>query len=124
MEKILLINLLIILSLILSCGEENMSTQKEIPQILDNWSILTGEYNSKPIVVRKNTGLKNIAGKGYFDLRSGIAFNVLKPEDNGLPSPKENEELNKLEDSLFQFTAVRLNSKKYKKGLYFQSLQC
>jgi hypothetical protein len=67
-------------------------------------------------VVSKKKGLKSIIKGKRTCANFGKPWNVVR----NIAKIK----IAQYYDLLFGITAVRLNSKKYKKGLYFQSLQC
>ncbi|MBN1127808.1 MAG: DUF695 domain-containing protein [Chitinispirillaceae bacterium] len=72
-----------------------------MPKIQDQWSINSGTHNGLPMIIRKNSGVKEIAGKGYLNYRSGISFNLTLRTENGLQSKKEEPIISRIEDDLF-----------------------
>ena len=62
--------------------------------------------NGMPMIIRKNVGVEEIAGKGYLNYRSGISFNLTIRTENGLQSKKEEPIINKIEEDIFS----RLNN--------------
>jgi Family of unknown function (DUF695) len=72
-----------------------------LSSIPESWTVKEGKNQGNIMIVRKNDGCKSIAGHKDYPFRCGIAFKFNKPEENGLPSPDENPDLNVLEDSIF-----------------------
>jgi uncharacterized protein DUF695 len=64
------------------------------------WSALTGHRDGKPLIVRRNDSAGQLAGQGGYKYRVGIAIPLREPNDHGLPSNSENEQLRKIEDAL------------------------
>ena len=71
---------------------DNLSTSK--------WSILSGQENEKPIVVRRNNSVKQYFENSDFSYRIGIAIPLLDPNEVGLPSEEEMKILNLIEGEL------------------------
>ena len=70
-------------------------------KIIDQWSVLQGENNGNPTIIRLNTGVKKIVGHPSYSYRIGIAIPLKNPQENGLPSPEENLDFYKIEDEIF-----------------------
>ena len=77
-------------------------TSEPLLSIPQSWSVNEGQNQGNLMFVRKNDGCKNIAGHKDYPFRCGIAFELNKPTENGLPSSEENHELNDLEDRIFE----------------------
>jgi Family of unknown function (DUF695) len=66
----------------------------------ESWSVAQGTNNGRPMFVRINTGLKLLAGKPPYDHRLGVAIPLQAPNQHGLPSKEESQQLNGIEDAL------------------------
>ena len=55
-----------------------MLFKKNIPEIKESWVVLQGEYNSLPLIIRKNNGAKAISGKNYLNFRQKFDFSYWK----------------------------------------------
>jgi len=86
------------------------SNDEIITSIPESWTILKGENDGKPMLIRKNVGLDKIAGNRNYSISCGIAFELLFPDENGLPIIENEPELNNLEDEIFQIYESDLNS--------------
>jgi len=64
------------------------------------WSILSGQENEKPMVVRRNDSIKHYSENPSFSYRIGIAIPLLEPNEVGLPSEEEMKVLNQIEEEL------------------------
>lgn len=64
------------------------------------WSILQGQNNGKPMIVRRNDSAKQISSNPEFMYRIGFAIPLLAPNEAGLPSNEEMASLNQIEDEL------------------------
>ncbi len=64
------------------------------------WSILQGQNNGKPMIVRRNDSAKQISSNPEFMYRIGFAIPLLAPNETGLPSNEEMATLNHIEDEL------------------------
>ena len=59
-----------------------------------------GTYNGRPLIVRVNAGLRELAGHPDLRHQVGIAVPLKRATDTGLPAPEEDRELAALEDEL------------------------
>jgi hypothetical protein len=64
------------------------------------WRLAQGTHQDRPILVRINQGLREIAGHPEYPDQVRIAVRLRAPTDLGLPDEKESEDLNALEDAL------------------------
>ena len=64
------------------------------------WTILSGQEDGKPMVVRRNNSAKQLSSNSEFDYRVGVTIPLLAPNEVGLPSNEEMESLNQIEDEL------------------------
>jgi hypothetical protein len=69
-------------------------------KVKDQWSVLQGEYNGKPMLTRLNIGIKPLVGNKSYPYRIGIAVPYINPQSNGLPSGEENLRFNDIEDKI------------------------
>jgi Family of unknown function (DUF695) len=88
---------------------ENYSIEN-ITAIPESWSVLSGDNDGNPMLIRKNTGLNKIAGNRNYSMSCGIAFKLLFPDGNGLPNIEKEPELDNLEDDIFEMYETDLNS--------------
>ncbi len=103
-----------------------------MPEIKDDWVIGTSEHQGKPMIIRRNFGVKKIKGKGYFNLCSGISFKLLIQTQNGLQSKEENEYLNTLENKIFEYfdnnknfvVTVILSTSGFKEYIIYHNEEC
>ena len=63
-------------------------------------SVLKGERNGKPLFVRRNDSAAILTTHPEFRYRAGVAVPLNYPNEHGLPSENEMQELNVIEDSL------------------------
>jgi len=71
-------------------------------QIKEEWTLLHGEHNNKPMIVRFNTGCKVIMGSKNYSYRMGIAISFIKAQKDGLPNKEEKENLDLIENDIFE----------------------
>jgi hypothetical protein len=64
------------------------------------WSMLKGQNQGKPMLIRRNDSAKQLSSNSDFEYRFGVAIPLLNPNDLGLPSNEETEILNQIEDEL------------------------
>ncbi len=62
------------------------------------WSVSRAEYDGKPMVLRLNDGLREIAGHKRYPTQAGIAVKCNAPDEHGLPSPRDTAALDAFED--------------------------
>ncbi len=86
------------------------NANETVTTIPESWSILSGENNGNPMLIRKNVGLEKIAGNINYTMSCGIAFKLLFPDENGLPNSTNEPELNNLEDDIFEIYETDLNA--------------
>lgn len=73
--------------------------QKENPTN-SKWSILSGQENGRPMVVRRNNSVQQYIAKSDFIYRVGVAILLSEPDKAGLPSEEEMKILNLIEGEL------------------------
>jgi hypothetical protein len=66
----------------------------------DEWDVLRGEHGGRPMLVRINTGLKQVTGHPDYGVQVGVAVPLNDPLDNGLPTPQEDQQLGLIEQRL------------------------
>lgn len=64
------------------------------------WSIGEGEREGKVLIVRFNTGYRDLGRVASYDHQVGVAVPLRAPEPTGLPSAEEDAQLGDLEDSI------------------------
>jgi hypothetical protein len=71
------------------------------------WSVSHGVRSGKPLVARFNKGLKQAAGHPSFPIQIGVAVPLKSPNDQGMPTNEEAEQLNAIEDELMRLAGGR-----------------
>src|SRR4051794_10783966 len=66
------------------------------------WSVSRAEYDGKPMVLRLNDGLHDIAGHKRYPTQAGIAIQCNTPDEHGLPSPRDTAAFEAFEDQFDQ----------------------
>jgi uncharacterized protein DUF695 len=66
----------------------------------DEWNVLRGEHDGRPMLVRVNVGLKLVTGHSEFGYQIGVAIPLNNPQENGWPTPQEDQELDAIEERL------------------------
>ncbi len=66
----------------------------------DFWSVASGKYEGKPIVIRRNTTARTYARHPDLPFRLGIAVPLHNPDADGLAQGDEVEQLHEIEDRL------------------------
>lgn len=69
--------------------------------ITDQWLILDGENAGYPMIIRLNTGVKEIVGHPLFPYRIGIAIPLKHPQENGLPIHEEQQYFYQIEEEIY-----------------------
>lgn len=64
------------------------------------WTIVQGDYDGRPIVLRINDGAASLAGSVHYRYQVGVAIPFIAPREDGLPTNDEAERLNVIEDLL------------------------
>jgi hypothetical protein len=72
------------------------------PQDEQRWSVLQGNYDEGPLLVRFNEAGRELAGHPGLPIKLGFAIPLRRPNKGGLPEPEENEELAAVEDLIAQ----------------------
>jgi hypothetical protein len=86
------------------------NNSETITFIPESWGILQGDNNGNAMIVRKNIGCDTIAGNADYPNRCGIAFEILFPDENGLPSFEKEPEIDNIENDIFEIFESDLNS--------------
>ncbi|MCK9361111.1 DUF695 domain-containing protein [Patescibacteria group bacterium] len=73
---------------------------KKIFEYADQWSVLKGKLDGKPIITRFKEALVDAIGHPDYPFQIGVAVPLLAPTLNGLPLPNEGECLLTVEDAL------------------------
>ena len=68
----------------------------------DKWSVSEGTHEGRPTIVRLNVSARGYVGHKDLPVRLGIAIPLTVPDGRGFPGIEESEELNLLEDALFE----------------------
>jgi uncharacterized protein DUF695 len=66
----------------------------------DDWGLGQGEINGKPLFVRFRSGLREAAGHPLYPFQIGVAVPFINPNEHGLPTHEETNELNELEETI------------------------
>jgi hypothetical protein len=64
--------------------------------------VAQGENDDKPMIVRVNSSAKDYAGHPDLPIRLGLAVPLHAPRPDGLPNEAELEQLDDIEDHLFE----------------------
>ena len=64
------------------------------------WSVGESQYDGKVMIVRSNTGYRELKRVTGYEHQVGIAVPFRSPEPSGLPSPEEHVELDAIEDAI------------------------
>lgn len=68
--------------------------------IKDERNVLQSDYEWKPMIIRLNKGLNVIAGNWKYPYRIWIAIPLSNYQENWLPTPEQNIQLDKIEDEI------------------------
>src|SRR5207247_2195903 len=74
------------------------------------WSVGQGEHNGRIMIVRSNTGYRNVGSVPGYEHQVGIAVPLRAAEPTGLPSPTEDAELGQIEDAICQSLEAQAES--------------
>jgi hypothetical protein len=85
-----------------SCGSQPKPANSGTPLYPSEskWSILQGQYQGKPMLVRRNDSAKQLSANSNYTYRVGIAIPLLNPNNDGFPTKEETAVLNAIEDDL------------------------
>lgn len=68
--------------------------------VTNDWTVIHGLLNGRPLITRFNVGLKELAGHPDYDHQVGIAVPLETPNDHGLPGVEEDRQLGQVEDAI------------------------
>jgi hypothetical protein len=74
------------------------------------WTVATGEYDGRPMLLRLNSALKSFAGDRRFPFHVGCTIPFTAPDDRGFPSVEESPELAKIEEGLISAFSANGNA--------------
>jgi hypothetical protein len=74
---------------------------------MDEWTVLKGTYEGRPMLVRINTAVRPLIDGGEHGIRIGVAVPLREPDANGLPGVGEQEALGAFEDRMVELVADR-----------------
>ena len=66
------------------------------------WKVSQGEHNGGPLFVRVHEGVGRLAEDGSFPDQVGIAVPLHSPNEHGLPTDDEAQELGEIEDRIVE----------------------
>jgi hypothetical protein len=66
------------------------------------WQVSQGQYDGRALIVRVNSSADPFRGHPELSNQVGIAVPFKLPNEGGMPSSAEVEELNEIEDRLFE----------------------
>ncbi len=66
----------------------------------DRWTLLKGQRDGKPMLVRTHVGYLEFLGVTGFEHQVGIAVPMRHVDDSGLPTAIEAQDLNAIEDAI------------------------
>jgi hypothetical protein len=64
------------------------------------WSVLKGQHDGKPMIIRRNESAKQLRSQSEYIYRVGVAIPLRYPNSEGFPSNEEMIKLNSIEDAL------------------------
>lgn len=64
------------------------------------WSVLQGNHNGKPILIRLRTIAKELVGDKRYPYRVRIAMPFNHQDKKGMPTSEENQHLDSIEDEI------------------------
>ena len=64
----------------------------------DDWAIMQGEFNGRPMFARFNTSFRDATDQADYGVQIDVAIPLNAPDPNGLPQHTELEQLNEIED--------------------------
>lgn len=132
MKKLIFASLTLLLFFFVAMTYNNF-VQKSINiddiNISNEWAFIEFESEGIPGFIRLNTGVKKIVGDNSYPHLIGITIPLKNQQENGLPTPEENLNFNKIEDEiakLFQkdnkaFLCVTITSNWLKDFLIYSS---
>ena len=68
--------------------------------IPDQWTMLRGQYEGRPLLVRVRSGARKLVGSPRHPIRIGVAIPFRAPTEEGMCSPEELAQLEAFEDAL------------------------
>ena len=77
-----------------------LDQNSELYPLGSKWSVLQGEHEHRPILIRRNDSAKQLQGHPQYIYRVGVAVPFLAPDQHGFPSNDESELLSYIEDAL------------------------
>jgi hypothetical protein len=75
-----------------------------------SWQVKQGQYEGRPLLVRLNMSVEPFRGHPELSHQIGIAIPFRAPDEQGMPSEAEFEELNQIEDLLFDALEIATRS--------------
>ncbi len=83
-----------------------------LPAITDpshTWVLAQGEHAGKPLIVRFSESAKEWCAHPGLPIKLGFAVPLNSPDEGGLPTPDENEQLDAIEDTIRTRVAATTN---------------
>jgi hypothetical protein len=83
---------------------------KTLPLVTDDtekWTVAQGEIDGTPLIIRYNSSARQWQGHSELPIKVGFAIPLNSPNEGGLPSPEENEQINDIEDVIDREVAAR-----------------
>jgi hypothetical protein len=68
----------------------------------DDWNILQGTFEGRPMFARFNPGFRAASDRGEYGIQVGVAIPLNAPNEHGLPAPPELEQLDQIEDEVVE----------------------
>ena len=72
-----------------------------------SWGVAESGFDSSPLIIRYNETAREWIGHSELPVKLGIAIPLNAPDEGGLPSPDENEQLNEIEDIVVREIGAR-----------------
>jgi hypothetical protein len=89
--------------------------KKKVPPLAElprdgAWLVAQGSNEGKPLIARINTSVDEFRGHPELTYQVGVAIPLKLPDENGMPQAAEAEELNQIEDLVFDILEVQSRS--------------
>lgn len=74
------------------------------------WVVYHGQWDGRPLTMRRNATAKQLVGHSDYCFRLGVAVPLVAPDERGLPQEHEMPSLNRIEDFLASAFEKQQNS--------------
>ena len=87
--------------------ELDIKSLKPVSDDGHRWGVAEADVDSSPLIVRYNQSARDWIAHSQLPIKLGFAIPLNSPNENGLPDPEENEQLNEIEDVVLRLVASR-----------------